>query len=144
MRGFRFQFLRHPDILSFVYQECKHDNASWHLTYALQTNNFGGAWYSCGTVHITIGDGGNNEGLSGLNYNSASNGADPLLHRESPSFIAVHLPGACDRSQQTTLHDLPVYCMARCGGRGDHDTDETAQIPLAQRESNPTTHQVLT
>ena len=31
-------------------------------------------------MHITIGDGGNNEGLSGLNYNSASNGADPLLH----------------------------------------------------------------
>ena len=34
----------------------------------------------CGIVHITIGDGGNQEGLSGLNYQSSTNGQDPLLH----------------------------------------------------------------
>ncbi len=35
---------------------------------------------SCGTVHITIGDGGNNEGLSGLNYQASTNGAPALAH----------------------------------------------------------------
>ena len=34
----------------------------------------------CGIVHITIGDGGNQEGLSGLNYLSSSNGQDPLAN----------------------------------------------------------------
>ena len=48
----------------------------------------------CGLVHITIGDGGNQEGLSGLNYLSSSNGADPLAHCTSLSF----------------LHDLPKCC----------------------------------
>ncbi len=41
----------------------------------------------CGIVHITIGDGGNQEGLSGLNYNSGSNGQDPLLHCAALPFV---------------------------------------------------------
>ena len=40
----------------------------------------------CGLVHITIGDGGNQEGLSGLNYLANSNGADPLAHRAPPLY----------------------------------------------------------
>lgn len=45
------------------------------------------------------------------------------------------------RSQK--LQDLPVCCMAQCGGRADHDTDEMALTPLAHGESTPTTHQML-
>lgn len=43
----------------------------------------------CGIVHITIGDGGNQEGLSGLNYQASTNGADPLAHRAPLALVRV-------------------------------------------------------
>lgn len=50
--------------------------------YNYQVNN-------CGLVHITIGDGGNQEGLSGLNYLSSSNKADPLAHCAPPLLVSA-------------------------------------------------------
>ncbi len=64
---------------------------------------------SCGTVHITIGDGGNNEGLSGLNYNSGSNGAPALAHRE---------PHA--RSRPVHVHRVMLHTACSCLLPYDH------------------------
>ncbi|KAK9917889.1 hypothetical protein WJX75_009307 [Coccomyxa subellipsoidea] len=54
----------------------------------------------CGLVHITIGDGGNQEGLSGLNYQASSNGADPLAHLYQDT-----LNGCPTRSTNSAVND---------------------------------------
>ncbi|CAL5230081.1 g13538 [Coccomyxa viridis] len=85
----------------------------------------------CGTVHITIGDGGNNEGLSGLNYQASTNGAPALAHLYEDT-----LSGCPTRSTNTaSINDATSISSAnprayRPGPLTPLDANSASSLPL--------------